>query len=138
MDGMEGDYNTEVLVQNSKMEIVPGLRKAYEVLSPLAFSSPLERRLTVSGRLSEPHMSRKLWRGLHMLRHSCGYALANKGYDTRLIQDYLGHKNIQHTGRYTRTASRRFEGLVGLSIRAPLAALRASSPVMRLCPRGRV
>jgi integrase len=47
----------------------------------------------------------------HMLRHSCGYALANKGYDTRLIQDYLGHKNIQHVVRYTRTASKRFEGL---------------------------
>ena len=47
----------------------------------------------------------------HMLRHSCGYYLANKGYDTRLIQDYLGHKNIQHTVRYTRAASTRFEGL---------------------------
>ena len=47
----------------------------------------------------------------HMLRHSCGYALANKGYDTRLIQDYLGHKNIQHTVRYTRIAAKRFEGL---------------------------
>jgi len=47
----------------------------------------------------------------HMLRHSCGYYLANKGHDTRLIQDYLGHRNIHHTVRYTRTASKRFEGL---------------------------
>jgi type 1 fimbriae regulatory protein FimB len=47
----------------------------------------------------------------HMLRHSCGYALANKGRDTRLIQDYLGHKNVQHTVRYTRTAAVRFDGL---------------------------
>jgi integrase len=47
----------------------------------------------------------------HMLRHSCGYYLANKGYDTRLIQDYLGHKNITHTVRYTKTAAARFEGL---------------------------
>lgn len=47
----------------------------------------------------------------HMLRHSCGYYLANKGFDTRLIQDYLGHKNIAHTVRYTRTAAVRFEGL---------------------------
>jgi type 1 fimbriae regulatory protein FimB len=47
----------------------------------------------------------------HMLRHSCGYALANQGRDTRLIQDYLGHRNVQHTVRYTRTASARFEGL---------------------------
>jgi len=47
----------------------------------------------------------------HMLRHSTGYYLANKGYDTRLIQDYLGHKNISHTVKYTRTAASRFEGL---------------------------
>jgi site-specific recombinase XerD len=37
----------------------------------------------------------------HMLRHACGYALANAGHDTRRIQDWLGHKSIQHTTRYT-------------------------------------
>ena len=47
----------------------------------------------------------------HMLRHSTGYFLANKGYDTRLIQDYLGYKNITHTVHYTRTAASRFDGL---------------------------
>ena len=47
----------------------------------------------------------------HMLRHSCGFALANKGYDLRLIQDYLGHRDPRHTVRYTRTAGTRFEGL---------------------------
>jgi type 1 fimbriae regulatory protein FimB len=47
----------------------------------------------------------------HMLRHSTGYYLANRNYDTRLVQDYLGHKNIAHTVRYTRTAAVRFEGL---------------------------
>ncbi|CAN5712150.1 hypothetical protein BH20ACI4_BH20ACI4_26800 [soil metagenome] len=47
----------------------------------------------------------------HMLRHSTGYYLANKGCDTRLIQDYLGHRNITHIVRYTRTAAHRFEGL---------------------------
>lgn len=47
----------------------------------------------------------------HMLRHGCGYALANMGHDTRLIQDYLGHKDIKHTVTYTRTASKRFEAI---------------------------
>jgi len=47
----------------------------------------------------------------HMLRHACGYALADQGADTRLIQDYLGHRNIQHTVRYTATNSARFERL---------------------------
>jgi hypothetical protein len=38
----------------------------------------------------------------HMLRHSTGYYLANRGYDTRPVQDYLGPKSIAHTVRYTR------------------------------------
>src|SRR3954453_16887864 len=49
----------------------------------------------------------------HTLRHSCGFALADKGYDLRLIQDYLGHRDPRHTVHYTRTAGRRFEGLWG-------------------------
>ena len=47
----------------------------------------------------------------HMLRHACGFALAAQGADTRLIQDYLGHRNIQHTVRYTATNPARFERL---------------------------
>ena len=46
----------------------------------------------------------------HMLRHSTGFKLANDGRDTRTIQHYLGHKNIQHTVRYTEIASIRFKG----------------------------
>jgi site-specific recombinase XerD len=46
----------------------------------------------------------------HMLRHSTGFKLANDGQDTRSIQHYLGHKNIQHTVRYTEVASVRFKG----------------------------
>jgi integrase len=45
----------------------------------------------------------------HMLRHGCGYALANAGHDTRAIQDWLGHRSIQHTVRYTELASTRFK-----------------------------
>jgi integrase len=44
----------------------------------------------------------------HMLRHACGFALAAKGHDTRALQAYLGHKNIQHTVRYTELAPTRF------------------------------
>ena len=45
----------------------------------------------------------------HMLRHSTGYKLANDGHDTRAIQHYLGHKNIQHTVRYTELSTSRFK-----------------------------
>src|SRR5947207_2500205 len=57
----------------------------------------------------------------HMLRHGCGYALANAGHDTRALQAWLGHKNIQHTVRYTElTAS--LQGLLALTL-----------PAMRAC-----
>lgn len=46
----------------------------------------------------------------HMLRHSTGFKLANDGQDTRAIQHYLGHKNIQHTVGYTHLAADRFNG----------------------------
>lgn len=45
----------------------------------------------------------------HMLRHSCGFYLASRGHDTRAIQAYLGHKNIQHTVRYTELSPDRFK-----------------------------
>lgn len=44
----------------------------------------------------------------HMLRHACGFKLANDGHDTRAIQQYLGHGNIQHSVRYTELAAGRF------------------------------
>ncbi|GAJ65309.1 type 1 fimbriae regulatory protein FimE [Edwardsiella piscicida] len=44
----------------------------------------------------------------HVLRHACGYALADQGIDTRLIQDYLGHRNIRHTVHYTASNCKRF------------------------------
>jgi site-specific recombinase XerD len=47
----------------------------------------------------------------HMLRHGCGYELAKKGFDTRLIQEYLGYKSIQHTVLYTALDSERFNKL---------------------------
>jgi integrase len=47
----------------------------------------------------------------HVLRHSCGYKLANDGVDTRTIQHYLGHRNIQHTTKYTELSPRRFDNL---------------------------
>ena len=47
----------------------------------------------------------------HMLRHACGFALADRGVDTRLIQDYLGHRNIRHTVRYTASNAARFKGV---------------------------
>jgi len=46
----------------------------------------------------------------HMLRHARGFRLANDGIDTQSLQAYLGHRNIQHTVRYTELAPGRFKG----------------------------
>ena len=49
-----------------------------------------------------------------MLRHGCGFALADQGADTRLIQDFLGHRNIQHTVRYKRQQSSKIPAAVAV------------------------
>lgn len=49
----------------------------------------------------------------HQLRHACGYELANRGTDTRSIQGFLGHRNIQHTVRYTELSPTRFKNIWG-------------------------
>ena len=73
------------------------------VLSRKTFWALLRRYGELAGLALPPHP--------HMLRHACGFALADQGADTRLIQDYLGHRNIQHTVRYTATNPVRFEKL---------------------------
>jgi len=56
----------------------------------------------------------------HMLRHACGFALANAGHDTRrALQAWLGHKNIQHTVRYTETRPRQVQELLAVGLTPP-------------------
>jgi type 1 fimbriae regulatory protein FimE len=70
-------------------------------LSPRSIREIVARTGKVAGLSFVPHP--------HQLRHACGYYLASRGHDTRAIQDYLGHQNIQHTVRYTAMAPHRFE-----------------------------
>jgi hypothetical protein len=65
-------------------------------LSAQGFSRMVERAAVVANLGIKAHA--------HMLRHACGYKLANDGHDTRAIQAYLGHRNIQNTTRYTALA----------------------------------
>jgi site-specific recombinase XerD len=90
------------------------LQREQEPKSPFVFTSERGSPFTTAGfaRLIEragesaklgfkPHP--------HMLRHACGFALTNKGHDTRALQAYFGHRNIQHTVRYTELAPDRFK-----------------------------
>jgi len=81
--------------------------------SPYVFSSERKGPLTASSvRKIVARAGEKAGLGFpvhpHMLRHACGYKLANDGHDTRAIQHYLGHKSISHTVRYTELSDQRF------------------------------
>jgi integrase len=71
-------------------------------LSPAGFARMVERAARSAGLAIKAHA--------HMLRHATGYKLANDGHDTRALQAYLGHRNIQNTTRYTALAPGRFKG----------------------------
>lgn len=87
-----------------------------KVASPYIFTSERGAPLGTDGfRKMLSRLAKKIGMELgvhpHMLRHGCGFKLANDGLDTRVIQDYLGHKNIQHTVTYTKLSMDRFHGL---------------------------
>jgi len=91
------------------------LRREQEPESPFVFTSERAAPFTPAGfRKMIARLGAAAGFGFpvhpHMLRHACGYQLANKGVDTRSLQAYLGHKNIQHTVRYTELAPTRFKG----------------------------
>ena len=65
--------------------------------SPFVFVSERGAAFTTAGLALM--MERAATSAPHMLRHACGFALANAGHDTRAVQAYLGHRNIQHTVR---------------------------------------
>jgi type 1 fimbriae regulatory protein FimB/type 1 fimbriae regulatory protein FimE len=92
------------------------LKRDQEPPSPFVFTSERGAPFTTAGwrkMVARLGMAAKL--GFvthpHMLRHACGFKLANQGTDTRTLQAYLGHRNIQHTVRYTELSPTRFKNL---------------------------
>jgi type 1 fimbriae regulatory protein FimB/type 1 fimbriae regulatory protein FimE len=101
-------------IRGDEMRALRKLQREKDPSSPFIFTSERGAPFTTAGfaRMIEragevaklgfkPHP--------HMLRHACGFKLANDGHDTRSLQAYLGHKNIQHTVRYTELAPTRFK-----------------------------
>jgi type 1 fimbriae regulatory protein FimB/type 1 fimbriae regulatory protein FimE len=90
------------------------LKREQQPPSPFVFVSERGAPFTVDGfgkmlmRVAEAAGLGSLKVHPHMLRHACGFKLANDGRDTRALQAYLGHRNIQHTVRYTELAPSRF------------------------------
>ena len=106
-------YNGEVAAVNAWLKVRAKMHPHSDVLFISERRAPLSRFtvLQMVGKYAKAAGLEELLVHPHMLRHATGYAMANRGVDTRLIQDYLGHKNIQHTVRYTQLNAKRFEGL---------------------------
>lgn len=100
-------------IQGDELRALRRLQREQEPKSPFVFTSERGGPFTTAG------LARMVERAgaaaelgfpchPHMLRHATGFALANKGHDTRALQAYLGHKNIQHTVKYTELSPDRF------------------------------
>jgi integrase len=101
-------------LQGDEMRALRKLQREQDPKSPFVFTSERGSPFTTAGfaRLVERAGAAagfKFKAHPHMLRHACGFALANKGHDTRSLQAYLGHRNIQHTVRYTELSPDRFK-----------------------------
>jgi integrase len=101
-------------IRGDEMRALRKLQREQEPKSPFVFTSERGAPFTTAGFARLVQRAGESARfGFkahpHMLRHACGFALANRGHDTRALQAYLGHKNIQHTVRYTELSADRFK-----------------------------
>jgi site-specific recombinase XerD len=97
-----------------ELRTLPRFQREQEPKSPFVFTSERGAPFTTAGfarMVQRAGTEAKLGFKAHphTLRHACGYALANKGHDTRALQAYLGHRNIQHTVWYTEQSATRFK-----------------------------
>ena len=101
-------------VVGDEMRALRKLQREQDPKSPFVFTSGRGSPFTTAGfarMVERAGVEAKLGFKAHphMLRHACGFALASKGHDTRALQAYLGHRNIQHTVRYTGLSPDRFK-----------------------------
>jgi type 1 fimbriae regulatory protein FimB/type 1 fimbriae regulatory protein FimE len=101
-------------IRGDELRALRRLQREQEPKSPFAFTSERGAPFTTAGfarMIERAGVAANLGFKAHphMLRHACGYKLANDGHDTRSLQAYLGHKNIQHTVRYTELSQARFK-----------------------------
>jgi integrase len=101
-------------IRGDELRALRRLQREQEPKSPFVFTSERNSPFTPSGfarMIERAGIEAKLAFKAHphMLRHACGYKLANDGHDTRSLQAYLGHKNIQHTVRYSELSPTRFK-----------------------------
>jgi len=111
---LKGSKDATHPIMGDEMRALRKLQRDQEAKSPFVFVSERGAPFTPAGfarMLDRLREAAKITFKIHphMLRHACGYKLANAGHDTRSLQAYLGHANIQHTVRYTELSATRFK-----------------------------
>jgi type 1 fimbriae regulatory protein FimB/type 1 fimbriae regulatory protein FimE len=102
------------IIRGLEIRALRRLHKAQVPPSPYVFTTERLTPMTAAGfrkQLARISQAAEFPFLVHpqMLRHACGYKLAHDGHDTRAIQEWLGHRNIQHTTRYTELTTKRFK-----------------------------
>ncbi|MDA3902107.1 MAG: tyrosine-type recombinase/integrase [Desulfuromusa sp.] len=115
VERIKGGLSTEQPIEGRELRLLRRYLLTRKDSLPWLFISERQGQLTRHAVIYIVSRSAKL-AGLghvtpHMLRHSCGFYLANNGTPSRVVQDYLGHRDPKHTARYTRTAAIQFENL---------------------------
>jgi integrase len=110
---LKGGRPSVHVLRGSELRALRRLQREQDPPSPYAFTTERKGPMTADGfqklltRIGEA-AALPFPVHPHMLRHGCGFKLAHDGHDTRAIQEWLGHRNIQHTTRYTELTTRRF------------------------------
>jgi type 1 fimbriae regulatory protein FimB/type 1 fimbriae regulatory protein FimE len=113
---LKGSDDSVHTIEGDEKRALRHLQREQEPKSPFVFTSERGAPFTPSGFAKMIERAGDLAKlGFkvhpHQLRHACGFALANKGVDTRRLQLWLGHKDIRNTAAYSKLSAQPFEGM---------------------------
>ena len=114
VERLKGSENSEQPLTDQEIRLLRAVQRSLPVGCRFVFMTRLGAPMTrqAFGKMLRETASRAGLDGVHphLLRHACGYKLANDGHDTRALAAYLGHANLNNVARYTKMSSRRFDG----------------------------
>ena len=127
-------------VVGDEMRALRKLQREQDPKSPFVFTSERGSPFTTAGfarMVERAGVEAKLGFPAHphMLRHACGFALANKGHDTRALQAYLGHRNMRVGETTSAVGSRSAPGVGDPASVSGMTSTRSQRPRTRSPPR---
>ena len=114
VERLKGSENSEQPLTGREIRLLRAVQRSLPVGCRFVFMTRLGAPMTrqAFGKMLREAGAKAGLGGVHphLLRHACGYKLANDGHDTRALAAYLGHANLNNVARYTKMSSRRFDG----------------------------